>query len=133
MEQQEEHDGRFYGITRLTLKRCLEASMLCGLLLTLSTGRRLYAQQALRDLSGSVADAHREPLRGAVVYLENEATHSVLTFITDRSGRFSFKRLQSDVDYDVWATFRNQNSKRKTLSQFNTHVNPAITLVIKLE
>ena len=68
-----------------------------------------------------------------MVYLENEATHTVLTYITDRTGHFSFKRLHGDVDYDVWAIFRGQDSKRKTLSQFDTHPNPVITLVIKPE
>ena len=106
---------------------------LCGLLLTLLPAPALHAQDALRDLSGSVQDGRREPLRGAVVYLENEATHSVVTYITDRSGHFSFKRLHSDVDYDVWAIFRSQDSKHKTLSQFDSHPNPVITLVIKPE
>ncbi len=93
----------------------------------------LQGQQALRDLIGTVQDGHHEPLRGAVVYLENEATHNVVTYITDRSGHFSFKRIQTDVDYDVWAIYRGQDSKRKTLSQFNTHPDPSITLVIKPE
>ena len=93
----------------------------------------LEGQPALRDLVGAVQDEHHEPLRGAVVYLENEATHSVVTYITDRTGRFTFKRIQTDVDYDVWAIYRGQDSKRKTLSQFNTHPDPSITLVIKPE
>lgn len=92
-----------------------------------------YGQETLRDLVGNVEDAQHEPLRGAVVYLENDVTHAVVTYITDRSGRFSFKRIKGDVDYDVWAIFRDHESKRKTLSQFNTHSDPSITLTIKPE
>ena len=100
---------------------------------TLGTVSAVRAQQGLRDLAGNVQDKQHEPLRGAVVYLENESTHTVVTYITDRSGRFTFKRLHGDVDYDVWAIFRGQDSKRKTLSQFDTHPNPVVTLVIKPE
>ena len=117
----------------MTARRGRVISRFSGLLLALTATPALQAQAALRDLSGSVQDGSHEPLRGAVVYLENEATHSVVTYITDRSGRFTFKRLHGDVDYDVWAIFRNQESKRKTLSQFDTHPDPVITLTIKPE
>ena len=93
----------------------------------------LYAQQPLRDLSGVVQDGHHEPLRGAVVYLENSGTHSVVTYLTDRSGRFSFKRIGGDVDYDVWAVFRGQQSKKKNISQFDTHIDRDITITVKPE
>jgi hypothetical protein len=119
----------------LTAKRVAGqvAAAVCGIVLLLSGGTSLHSQQTLRDLTGSVEDGHHEPLRGAVVYLENEKTHAVVTYITDRSGHFSFKRLHGDVDYDVWAIFRGQQSKSKTLSQFDTHTDPVITLVIKPE
>lgn len=105
--------------------------LLCGL--TLSSSHSLSAQQGLRDLSGSVEDGQHEPLRGAVVYLEDGNTHGVLTYITDRSGHFSFKRLRGDVDYDVWAAYRGQNSKHRTLSQFDTNPSPVLVLTIKHE
>ncbi len=124
---------RIYKVLRVRIRRTLATALLCGLIPTLLSTPALYAQPSLRDLAGSVQDSSHEPLRGAVVYLENEATHSVVTYITDRSGHFSFKRLNSDVDYDVWAIFRGQDSKRKTLSQFDTHPDPVINLVIKSE
>ena len=104
-----------------------------GLLCLISGLPGLYAQQTQRSLSGIVEDGQHEPLRGAVVYLENSSTHSVVTYLTDRSGRFSFKRISGDTDYDVWAVFRGQQSKRKNISQFDTHTDRDITITIKAE
>ena len=115
----------------MTSKRGLSLAILFGLALSCSPA--LLAQQGLRDLSGSVEDGQHEPLRGAVVYLEDGNTHGVTTYLTDRSGRFSFKRLRGDIDYDVWAVFRGQDSKHKTLSQFDTHPAPVLILTIKHE
>ena len=115
----------------MTVTNSLALAAVCGLML--SSSQPLSAQQSLRDLSGSVEDAQHEPLRGAVVYLEDQNTHAVLTYITDRSGHFSFKRLRGDIDYGVWAAFRGQESKHRTLSQFDTHTTPLLVLTIKLE
>ena len=109
----------------------LTTAALCGLMLVSS--RTLPAQQSLRDLSGNVEDSQHEPLRGAVVYLEDGNTHSVLSYITDRSGHFSFKRLRGDIDYEVWAVFRGQQSKHRNVSQFDTHTAPVIVLTVKSE
>jgi hypothetical protein len=92
----------------------------------------LGAQQTTRDLSGTVTDRGREPLRGAVVQLENERTHAVISYITGRSGEYSFKRIGGDTDYEVWATFRGIRSKEKQLDRFNVKHTPRIDLVIEL-
>jgi hypothetical protein len=91
----------------------------------------LFAQGGLRNLSGSVTDPQHEPLRGAVVQVLDGKTQAVVSYITDRSGRFSFKRLSRDTDYTVWATFRGQKSKTKALSQFSGNAEPDVELVIE--
>ena len=115
----------------MSVRGGLTAAALSGLMLVSS--RALPAQQSLRDLSGSVEDSQHEPLRGAVVYLEDENSHAVVTYITDRSGHFSFKRLRGEIDYEVWAVFRGQQSKHKSLSQFDTHSAPVVMLTVKVE
>ena len=92
----------------------------------------LSAQDTLRNLTGTVFDHQHEPLRGAVVQVENETTHNVVSYITDRTGHYSFKRLQGNSDYNVWATYRDQRSKTKTLSGFNSHQEVTIDLEIDL-
>jgi hypothetical protein len=100
-----------------------------GLLLNDST---LFAQETLRNLSGTVTDEHHEPLRGAIVEVENEHTSSVASYITDRTGHYSFKRLDGNTDYKLWTTFRGQRSRAKTLSQFNVKPDPTIDFVLRL-
>jgi hypothetical protein len=105
-------------------------------LATVTIGCLLFAtpvlgQPTFRNLTGTVQDRDHEPLRGAVVEIENENTKSVISYITDRSGRYIFKRLQGDADYHVWFTFRGQRSKVRELSQFDDHRNATINLAVK--
>ncbi len=91
------------------------------------------AQTGLRTLTGTVTDRGKEPLKGAVVQIQDEASNAVLSFITRADGTFSFKRLRTDDDYYVWATYRNIRSKRKELSHFTSGKQPSIALVVKLD
>src|ERR1700677_1099502 len=56
----------------------------------------MSGRPTLRNLTGTVHDRHHEPLKGAVVEIENENTKSVLSYITDRNGRYSFKRIDGE-------------------------------------
>ena len=103
-------------------------SVTIGFLMFVTT---LPGQPTFRNLTGTVQDRHHEPLKGAVVEIENEDTKSVISYITDRSGRYSFRRLQGEADYRVWFTYRGQRSEVRELSQFNDHPNATINLVIK--
>jgi hypothetical protein len=85
----------------------------------------------LRNLTGTVQDQHHEPLNGAVVEIENENTRRIISYITDRSGRYSFTRIQGEVDYRVWFTYRGQRSRVRELSQFDDHQNATINLMVK--
>jgi len=107
------------------------SALLAGAALLLSSSE-LLAQRHYRDLQGTVRDRHQEPLKGAVVQVENQNTHSVLSYVTDQSGRYSFMRLQSDTDYSVCATYRGRRSKTKTLSLFDVRLAKKIDLVVKL-
>lgn len=94
--------------------------------------RSLFAQETTRDLHGTVTDRHHEPLRGAVVQLENETTHSVISYLTGRSGQYSFKRIGGDTDYEVWATYHGVRSKQRELDRFGVKHTPRIDLVVDL-
>jgi hypothetical protein len=51
------------------------------------------AQSVSRVVSGVVTDQHREPLRGAVVLIDDQVTKVVCSSVTDRAGKFMFRRL----------------------------------------
>jgi hypothetical protein len=93
----------------------------------------VLGQHTSRNLTGMVTDPHREPLRGAVVQIENERTHEVVSYIVGRSGLYSFKRIDGDADYHVWATFKKRRSAMKELSGFDSHSSKTINLIIRNE
>ncbi|WP_158792031.1 carboxypeptidase-like regulatory domain-containing protein [Granulicella sp. L60] len=91
----------------------------------------LSGQPTVRNLTGTVQDRHHEPLKGAIVEIENEDTKGVVSYITDRNGRYSFKRLEGEADYRIWFTYRGHRSKIRQLSQFDGRHDATINLVIK--
>jgi hypothetical protein len=101
-----------------------------ALLFTLGSSAAI-AQPAYRDLTGTVTDRQHEPLRGAVVQIENEETKSVVSYITNRTGQYNFKRLDDKADYRLWATWRDQRSSVKKLTQFDANRDKVIDLVIE--
>jgi hypothetical protein len=89
------------------------------------------AQPTPRDLTGTVTNGHHEPIAGAIVEVHDEATDSVISYITPRTGRYTFHRLSSNDDYTVSATYRGARSKTRRLSKFDSRPKRAIALVIK--
>lgn len=90
------------------------------------------AQPTPRNLTGTVMDRHSEPLAGAVVQVHDENTDSVVSFITTRTGKYSFRRLSSDDNYTVVAVYRGFRSKSRYLSRFDSKSDRDITLVVKM-
>lgn len=103
------------------------------LALPLLGGRALHAQTSLRTLHGTVTDRHHEPLRGAIVQVQNEATGSVVSFLTDRQGTYNFKRLSPQDDYRIWATYKGQKSRSREMSHFDSKPDKLIAFTIRLE
>ena len=109
-----------------------------GLLLSLLPMSATPAQplqmggHSVRTLTGTVTDPHHEPLKGAVIKLQVGDTSNITTYITGPDGRYIFKRLDGNVDYKVWATFRGIKSRERELDKFNSKKNPEIDLMIDL-
>jgi len=91
----------------------------------------LHGQHKSRDISGSVTDRHHEPLRGAVVLAHNLSTLTVVSYITGKDGRYSFKHLDGDCDFKISASWHNRHSASKNLSLFDTSQPRVINLTIK--
>lgn len=92
-----------------------------------------FAQRASRTLVGTVTDQHRMPLKGVVVEARNQATNGVVSYITGVDGRYSFKRLEGDTDYSIWATVHGHRSKRKNLSLFDSNKAKTINFTISFK
>jgi len=83
-----------------------------------------------RTLTGTVLDKSDKPIPNAVVYLKNTKTLAVKTYIAQTDGTYRFPELSPNVDYDVYAQKDGQQSKSKTLSQFDDRDKPNLNLQI---
>jgi hypothetical protein len=71
-----------------------------------------------RLLYGKVLDRQDNPVAGAIVYLTNNRTHAVKTYIVGQEGTYRFPGL-STVDYEVYAQYNGHKSDTKSVSQFD--------------
>jgi hypothetical protein len=76
--------------------------------------------QAVRVVQGNVFNANSQPQTNAVVYLQDQKTLEVRTFITQTDGHYRFGQLSSDVDYQLWAEFQGHKSKNRAISSFDS-------------
>jgi hypothetical protein len=88
-------------------------------------------QPTVRNLSGIVTDGSHEPIRGAVVELRDDKTNEVVTYLTDATGRYNFKRLDGATDYEVWVLFRGHRSPTYNISKFDSHLQKVIDFKVR--
>jgi hypothetical protein len=84
-----------------------------------------------RDVSGLVMLQDESPASGAVVKLKNLRNLQVRSFITQADGKYVFQNLSSSVDYELKAEYKGMASPARTLTIYDTRLDPVINL--KLE
>ena len=82
-------------------------------------GRTQNASQAIRVVEGRILTKDEQPQANAVVYLQDQKSLQVRTFITEPDGRYRFGQLSPDVDYQLWAEFKGHKSKTRSISSFD--------------
>lgn len=83
-----------------------------------------------RVLQGKVTDKSDAPLRGAIVYLKDDHTLAVKSFISDDNGAYRFGQLSQNTDYEVWAEISGKKSGVKSISSFDSKNDLLINLKI---
>ena len=91
----------------------------------------LSAQAVQRIVSGKVTTKDNQPVKSAVVYLKDDHTLSVKSFISDDNGAYRFGQLSQATDYELWAEADGKKSGVKTISSFETK--NAITINLKMD
>lgn len=77
------------------------------------------AQTTQRSVQGRVVDEKDVPIRSAIVYLSDQRTMTVESYITQEDGAYRFEQLSPNDDYKLWAQVDGKKSKPKILSSFD--------------
>ena len=81
--------------------------------------KAVVAQTTQRSVQGRVVNQNDVPIRSAIVYLSDQHTMTVESYITQEDGAYRFEQLSPNDDYKVWAKVDGKNSKPKILSSFD--------------
>ena len=75
------------------------------------------AQQ--RSVEGHVVNPGGSPISGAIVYLSDNRTLTVESYITQQDGAYRFEQISPDDNYKLWAKADGIKSKVRAISSFD--------------
>ena len=108
-------------------------SSLAIAVLAVPSARLLVAQapaQTTRVVQGKVVDKADAALKGATVYLKDDHTLAVKSYIATDDGSYRFGQLTQNTDYELWAESSGKKSAVKSISSFDSRKEFDITLKV---
>lgn len=84
----------------------------------------------MRVINGTVKDQADNPIRGAIVQLKDMKTSKVIDFATKEDGKFVFRELSMDIDYQVTARNGSAAEMKKVSPYDSRH---EVVLTFRLE
>jgi hypothetical protein len=124
----------FESANEFVLRQCShmrspQTAVAVAMLVTLAGTVAVAAQELkLRTIQGRVVDEQNRAVASAVVYLRDDRTNSVRTYITNSSGHYRFSWLGEYDEYELEAQTKNFQSHRHIISQWDTRREFAIDL-----
>jgi hypothetical protein len=115
------------------MKKFIAAASLAVFLLVLATGAASAQSKAQKVLEGKVLGSGDGPLANAIVYLQSSKDNSIRSFISTDDGSYRFGQISPDIDYQVWAQYKNIKSGTKTVSSFDSRKTIVIDFHIKTD
>ena len=86
-----------------------------------------------RSVKGLVMDQSENSLDGAVVQLKNTRSLVVKSFITPADGSYYFHGLDFSTDYEMVARYKEDSSRKRTVSSLDGRDEVIYNFKIKLE
>ena len=111
--------------------RSLVIASFVSLFIALVSGVTLAQSNASKTLQGKILSSEETPLSGAIVYLQDNKTNTIRSFISTNDGSYRFGQLATDTDYKVWAQYKNTKSSTRTISSYDSRKLVTIDLHIK--
>ena len=86
-----------------------------------------------RTIEGTVLDHVGHPVSGAIVLIEDLKTLQVRSFIVQQDGRYRFRGLSPDANYQLRARLNGLSSGAKTVSVFQSKSVIVVNLKLSLK
>ena len=77
-------------------------------------------QNAPRTVQGRVVDKSGAPLKGATVFLKDDHTLAIRSYISGDDGSYRFAQLSQNTDYELWAESDGKKGGVKNISAFES-------------
>ena len=115
------------------MKNWKRRSSLATLVFLLAAGAAVAQNIKYKTLQGKVFGSAEAALSGAIVYLQDSQSNTIRSFISTKDGSYRFGQISPDIDYTVWAKYKEGKSPTKAISSFDSRREITIDLHIKSE
>jgi carboxypeptidase family protein len=77
-------------------------------------------EASLKSVRGLVTDKAESPIPASVVFLKNNRSNAIRSYISDDAGNYRFSGLDPNVDYEIHAEKDGAKSQTRTISSFDS-------------
>jgi hypothetical protein len=87
-------------------------------------------EASLKSVRGLVTDKGENPIPASVVFLKNNRSNAIRSYIADDAGNYRFSGLDPNIDYEIHAEKDGAKSQTRAISSFDSKKEIVINLKI---